>query len=82
MRPVKIVPAGQFKQTCLRLLDEVRETHEPLVITKRGRPVAQLVPVDPALLHDWAGAMVGTGRIVGDLVEPAADPAEWEALRS
>ncbi len=78
---VKTIPAGQFKQTCLRLLDEVRETHEPLVITKRGRPVAQLVPVDPSLAEDWAGAMAGTGRIVGDLVEPAADPGEWDALR-
>ena len=79
---MKIVPAGQFKRTCLRLLDEVGATREPLVITRRGRPVARLVPVDPALVHDWAGAMVGTGRIVGDLVQPAADPAEWEALRS
>jgi prevent-host-death family protein len=78
---MKTVPAGEFKQTCLRLLDEVQETHEPLVITKRGRPVAQLVPLDPSLVDDWAGAMAGTGRIVGDLVESATDPAEWEALR-
>ena len=76
---MKTIPAGRFKQTCLRLLDEVSETQEPLLITKRGRPVAQLVPLDPSLAGDWAGGMVGTGRIVGDLIEPASDPGDWEA---
>jgi prevent-host-death family protein len=41
----KSVPAGVFKQGCLRMLDEVAETHQEIVITKRGRPVAKLVPV-------------------------------------
>lgn len=41
------VPAGQFKAQCLALLDEVASTGRPLVVTKRGRPVAEVVPVDP-----------------------------------
>lgn len=41
----KTIPAGAFKQGCLRILDEVAETHREFVITKRGRPVARLVPV-------------------------------------
>jgi prevent-host-death family protein len=78
---MKTIPAGQFKQTCLRLLDEVRETGRPIVITKRGDPVAQLAPLSPDARGDWSGAMRGTGRILGDLVEPATTTDEWEALR-
>lgn len=43
----KTIPAGAFKQGCLRILDEVAETHREVVITKRGKPVAKLVPVQP-----------------------------------
>lgn len=39
------VPAGEFKQRCLALLDEVAETGVPIVVTKRGRPVARVVPI-------------------------------------
>ena len=42
------VAAGQFKAQCLALLDEVASTGRPLVVTKRGRPVAEVVPVEPA----------------------------------
>ena len=41
----RTIPAGAFKQGCLRILDEVAETHREVVITKRGKPVAKLVPV-------------------------------------
>ena len=78
---MKSIPAGKFKQTCLRLLDEVRETRQPILITKRGTPVAQLVPLPARPEWDWSGAMEGTGRILGDLVEPISDEDEWEALR-
>lgn len=75
------MPAGEFKQTCLRLLDEVGASGEPIVITKRGKAVAQLMPVKPARSEDWIGAMRGSGEIRGDLVAPAADSGEWNALR-
>lgn len=42
---IKTIPAGAFKQGCLRILDEVAETHREVVITKRGKPVAKVVPV-------------------------------------
>lgn len=79
---MKKIAAGKFKQTCLRLLDEVRETGRPIVVTKRGVPVAQLAPLGPAGREDWSGAMRGSGRIVGDLVAPVAEPGDWEALGS
>lgn len=78
---MKTMPAGEFKQTCLRLLDEVGASGEPIVITKRGRAVAQLTPVKPERSEDWLGAMRERGEIRGDLVEPAVEPGEWQALR-
>ncbi len=74
------MPAGEFKQTCLRLLDEVGASGEPIVVTKRGKPVAQLVPVKPERRDDWLGAMRNRGEIVGDLVAPAVETGEWDAL--
>ncbi len=41
-----VVPAGVFKQKCLALIDEVARTHRPILVTKRGKPVARLVPAD------------------------------------
>ena len=78
---MKVIAAGEFKQTCLRLLDEVGESGEPILITKRGKAVAQLVPVDPGRLEDWRGAMRERGEVRGDLVAPAVEPDEWNALR-
>jgi len=51
------------------------------VITKRGKAVAQLTPLKPERAEEWLGAMQDRGEILGDLVAPAADPDEWEALR-
>jgi prevent-host-death family protein len=77
---MRTVPAGEFKQTCLRLLDEVGESGEPIVITKRGKAVAQLVQVERAPDDDWRGALRSRGEIQGDLVAPAVAPGEWHAL--
>ncbi len=78
---MKTVPAGQFKQTCLRLLDEVRATGEPIVVTKRGIPVAQLAPLPADPQSDWLGTLRGTARASDDLVAPAVEEGEWEVLR-
>lgn len=78
---MRTVPAGEFKQICLRLLDEVGESGDPIVITKRGKAVAQLNPVGPERADDWLGAMRGRGSIRGDLIAPATEPDEWRALR-
>lgn len=78
---MRTIAAGEFKQSCLRLLDEVGASGEPIVITKRGTPVAQLTPVGPGRDEDWRGAMRGEGEITGDLVAPAVKTREWDALR-
>jgi prevent-host-death family protein len=72
----KMIAAGEFKAKCLHLLDEVAEQRAPLVITKRGKPVAKLVPIDDKPADDIYGCMAGTGRILGDIVSPL-DESEW-----
>ena len=73
----KTIPAGQFKAQCLQLMDEVNATGIPVVITKRGKPVARLVPVDTAPFVSLYGLTKGSMKILGDIVEPLPD--EWEA---
>ena len=71
------IAAGEFKARCLQLMDEVARTRAPVVITKRGRPVAQLVPVSEPRPKSLFGYMRGTAKIVGDIVSPI--DVEWEA---
>lgn len=79
MRQVAI---GEFKQTCLRLIENVRRTGQPLLVTKRGEPVALVGPAPRELRRrSWRGAMRGTARILGDVVAPAVEPDEWDVLR-
>jgi len=66
------IAAGDFKQRCLQLMDEVAQHHTSLVITKRGTPVARLVPVD-AEAADPLGSMRGTIAYLGDIIASDAD---------
>ena len=70
------VPAGAFKQHCLRLMDEVATTRMPVIITKRGKPIAKLVPADAEAPSSY-GALAGTVTYHGDILAPL--DVEWEA---
>ncbi len=72
------VNATEFKAKCLKLMDEVEKTHAPVVITKRGKPVARLVPVEPEEPKSWFGCMAGTFEITGDIMAPI-EGEDWEA---
>jgi prevent-host-death family protein len=72
--------AGKFKARCLKVTDQVRATREPAIITKRGRPVDKLVPVDRRR-DDIFGSLKGAMEIVGDIESPMLAPADWEANR-
>ncbi len=75
----KTVSVSEFKATCLRLFEEIRRTGQPIIVTKRGEPIAQVVPPpSPARGGDWLGCLRGSGRIAGDIVAPAFEPEEWE----
>jgi antitoxin (DNA-binding transcriptional repressor) of toxin-antitoxin stability system len=76
---MKTMPAGEFKARCLRVIEDVKKYRTPVVITKKGRAVAKLVPPDgPAA--DVFGCMAGTARIVGDIEKPVIPPGTWEAV--
>ena len=70
------VPAAQFKANCLQLMDKVAERRIPIVITKRGKPIAKLVPLDDQPI-DLFGYMAGSIKIIGDIVSPIEE--EWTA---
>ena len=71
---VRTMKASEFKAKCLKLMDEVAETGEEIVVTKRGRAVAKLTPLKrrPKTLF---GVDRGRIEILGDIVSPM--PAEW-----
>lgn len=77
---MKTFPAGQFKARCLRIMDEVRRTREPVLITKKGRPVAKLVPAETQP-EDIFGCLKDEIRIVGDIESPMVPWEDWEVLR-
>lgn len=71
------IPAAVFKAQCLKVMDEVARTGQPVVITKHGRPVARLVPV-PAEPRSLFGYMKNTVKIKGDIVAPTDE--SWSAV--
>ena len=75
---MKTIKASEFKARCLQLMDEVAQSAEPLVITKNGKPVSQLVPYRPKP-STLFGAMKGTVIVQGDILSPLYE--DWEALR-
>ena len=75
---MKTIQAGKFKAQCLALLDTVARTHETLVITKHGKPVAKVLPFNT----DKASSetpLKGLATFIGDIISPIDD--EWEATK-
>ncbi|MBD0320279.1 MAG: type II toxin-antitoxin system Phd/YefM family antitoxin [Gemmatimonadetes bacterium] len=71
------VGAGEFKATCLKLMDEVEETGEEIIITKRNRPVAKLVPAGREGLRPFVGRSRGMiSARPEDLMAPIGE--DWE----
>jgi len=71
--------AGEFKVHCLAVMDEVQSKRQAVLITKRGKPVAKLVPVEQEK-DDIFGFLKGKVKVVGDVVSPALTPEEWGDL--
>jgi prevent-host-death family protein len=73
------IPAGEFKAKCLKLLDQVAADRRPLIVTKHGKPVAQIVPMPAKKWVDPVGAMQGSVLWEGDIISPI--DVEWEAMK-
>jgi len=79
---MKEVSFSEFKSNCFRLLKQVRNTRRPIRITRFGKPIAEIVPPSPEKrAARRLGSMVGTGRIIGDIVGPTGSLDDWEAWR-
>ena len=77
---MKQMPASKFKAHCLSLIEDVKATGEPVIITKRGEPVVKVVPV-ASEKQDLFGFMAGEFKIAGDIESPVGSADEWEVMR-
>lgn len=76
---MKMMPAGKFKAQCLALLDEVETKRECVTVTKNGRPVAKMVPLD--LEEDPLNAFFIGGEVLGDIMSPTVPLEDYEAMK-
>ncbi len=77
---MKKMSAAEFKARCLAVMDKVNATGEPVVITKRGKPVAKLVPAKPDP-DSIFGYMAGRAKILGDIESPVVPLKGWKVMR-
>jgi prevent-host-death family protein len=84
---MRTMAAGEFKAKCLAVMDEVAATGEPVLITKRGKPVARVVapePVEPVTVDSIFGSlrhMFSANCDLSNLVDPIIPESEWDHLR-
>ena len=76
MKNKHTIPAGEFKAKCLKIMDEVQASNQPIVITKHGKAVAKLVPIENTFAESF-GCMQGMISINDDIVKPI--DVEWDA---
>lgn len=78
---MKEITISEFKPRCFALIREVEKTGKPLRILRRGKPVAEIIPIAPAPKLRKLGRMAGKGKVLGDIVSPIIDLNEIEAYR-
>lgn len=73
---------SKFKATCLAVLDRVKKTGQPILVTRKGEPIALIEPPPrPKSCKPWMGMFSSRGKITGDIISPALDSGEWEVLQ-
>jgi prevent-host-death family protein len=77
---MRTIAAGVFKANCLALMDEIRAKREPVIITKRGKPVVKVIPVKEDE-DEIFGFLKGKLTILGDVVVPVVPLEEWGRLK-
>jgi len=79
----EVVTISKFKATCPALLDRVKRTGKPILVTRRGEAIVKIIPLpEPDRPLRWLGALMSSGEIIGEIVAPASDESEWEALKA
>jgi len=74
---VKEMAISKFKATCLSVLEDVRKTGTPILVTRFGKPMAEIVPPPKPKLNSWLGCMKDSAEISGDIVEPVGAFDGW-----
>jgi len=75
----QIVSVSEFKETCVALLDKVKSTGQPILVTRQGEPIALISPRPRREKPEsWLGSFKSKGRILGDIVSPASNEKDWE----
>ncbi len=75
------ISISEFKATCLEVLDNVCKSGNPILVTKRGEPIALVTPPPfSQKKKSWLGMYKGQIKILSDIVSPAVDENEWETL--
>ncbi len=77
---MKEIAISKFKATCLAVLERVRRTGEPILVTRFGHPIAEIAPAG-AVKRIRLGGGAGTAVILGDIVGPIGDESDWEAAQ-
>ena len=76
------IAVTKFKASCLSVLERVQKTRKPVRVTRRGKPLADVVPAAvESPRANWLGCMAGTAHFIGDVVSPASDEEDWDVLR-
>jgi prevent-host-death family protein len=77
---MKRMQASAFKTKCLTVMNEIQATGEPVIVTKRGKPVVKVIPAEPEK-GDILGFMAGEFEIVGDIESPVVPPSHWKIMK-
>lgn len=72
----RVIKAGVFKAECLKMMDEVKKTKNPIIVTKHKIPIVKIVPVEDET-QSLFGKMKNTGRVKGDIIQPIGEV--WDA---
>ena len=76
------IQISKFKATCLHLLDTVKKTGQPLLVTRKNEPIALITPPPPPPKpKSWLGCLKDTIKITGDIISPVSDEKDWEVLQ-
>ncbi len=75
------IAISKFKATCLAVLEGVRKTGKPILVTRFGHPIATINPPASGKAAIRLGGGIGTVKILGDIVGPISDESDWEAAQ-
>lgn len=81
---MRTMAAGEFKAKCLAVMAEVKATGQPVLITKRGRPLARVLPLQEQTPKETAESIFGClrhmGTVSGDIVSSEFADEDWERM--